>query len=224
MNNMSCFKVAEKFVSINGEGPRAGELAVFLRFCGCNLNCSYCDTRWANIADVKYELASAEELVEYVKSTGVKNVTLTGGEPLLQADIARLIEMLGALGAEVEIETNGSVPLQDIVSLSPRPAVTADYKLPSSGMEKFMLTESFSLLTLRDSVKFVVGNKCDLARAEEIINKYGLTDRCRVYFSPVFGKIEPEEIVEFMKERKLNGVRLQLQLHKIIWNPNMRGV
>ncbi len=221
---MSLYKVAEKFVSINGEGPRAGELAVFLRFCGCNLNCGYCDTRWANTSDVKHELASAEELVAYVKSTGVKNVTLTGGEPLLQADIARLIKLLGASGAEVEIETNGSVPLQNIVSLSPRPAVTADYKLPSSGMEKHMLPENFSYLTLRDAVKFVVGDKRDLLRAEDIINQYGLTDKCRVYFSPVFGKIEPVEITEFMKERKLNGVRLQLQLHKIIWNPDMRGV
>ena len=217
-------KVAEKFISINGEGPRAGELAVFLRFCGCNLNCGYCDTRWANTDDVKYELASVEDLVEYVKSTGVKNVTLTGGEPLLQADIACLIELLGASGAEVEIETNGSVPLKDILSISPRPAVTADYKLPSSGMAKYMLTENFSYLTLRDAVKFVVGDMRDLARAEEIIKVYGLTDRCRVYFSPVFGKINPEEIAEFMKERKLNGVRLQLQLHKIIWKPDKRGV
>ncbi|MCI9517921.1 MAG: putative 7-carboxy-7-deazaguanine synthase QueE [Clostridia bacterium] len=224
MNDMSCFKVAEKFVSLNGEGPRAGELAAFLRFCGCNLNCGYCDTRWANTADVKYELASAEDLVEYVKSTGVKNVTLTGGEPLLQEDIARLIVRLGTSGAKIEIETNGSVPIKDIVSLSPRPAVTADYKLPSSGMEKYMLTENFSYLTLCDAVKFVVGDMRDLARAEEIINEYGLTDRCRVYFSPVFGEIKPEEIAEFMKERKLNGVRLQLQLHKIIWKPDMRGV
>ena len=221
---MSCFKVAEKFVSINGEGPRAGELAVFLRFCGCNLNCGYCDTRWANAVDVKYELASAEELVAYVKSTGVKNVTLTGGEPLLQKDIAYLIELLGASGAEVEIETNGSVPLKNIVSLAPRPAVTADYKLPSSGMEKYMLTENFSYLTLQDAVKFVVGDKRDLARAEEIINEYGLNEKCRVYFSPVFGKINYEEITEFMKERKLNGARLQLQLHKIIWKPDTRGV
>lgn len=221
---MSCFKVAEKFVSINGEGPRAGELAVFLRFCGCNLDCGYCDTRWANTADVKYELVSAEELVEYVKSTGVKNVTLTGGEPLLQANIAHLIKLLGEAGAEVEIETNGSVPLKNIVSLAPRPAVTADYKLPSSGMEKYMLTENFSYLTLQDAVKFVVGDMCDLARAEEIINGYGLKEKCRIYFSPVFGKIKPVEITEFMKERKLNGVRLQLQLHKIIWEPDMRGV
>lgn len=221
---MRCFRVAEKFISINGEGSRAGELAVFLRFCGCNLNCGYCDTRWANTSDVKYELISAEELVAYVKSTGVKNVTITGGEPLLQTDIAYLIELLGESGSEVEIETNGSVPLKNIVSLSPRPAVTADYKLPSSGMEKYMLTENFAYLTLRDAVKFVVGDICDLVRAEEIINVYELTDRCRVYFSPVFGKIKPEEIAEFMKARKLNGVRLQLQLHKIIWDPDMRGV
>ena len=220
---MSC-KVAEKFVSINGEGPRAGELAVFLRFCGCNLNCGYCDTRWANTDDVKYELASAEGLVAYVKARGVKDVTLTGGEPLLQADIAFLIELLGISGVEVEIETNGSVPLKDIVSVSPRPAVTADYKLPSSGMEKYMLTENFSYLTLQDAVKFVVGDMCDLARAEEIINGYGLKEKCRIYFSPVFGKIKPVEITEFMKERKLNGVRLQLQLHKIIWEPDLRGV
>ena len=149
---MRCFRVAEKFISINGEGSRAGELAVFLRFCGCNLNCGYCDTRWANTSDVKYELISAEELVAYVKSTGVKNVTITGGEPLLQTDIAYLIELLGESGFEVEIETNGSVPLKNIVSLSPRPAVTADYKLPSSGMEKYMLTENFAYLTLRDEI------------------------------------------------------------------------
>ena len=92
-SDMRCFRVAEKFISINGEGSRAGELAVFLRFCGCNLNCGYCDTRWANTSDVKYELISAEELVAYVKSTGVKNVTLTGGEPLLQTNIAYLIEI-----------------------------------------------------------------------------------------------------------------------------------
>ncbi len=221
---MHCFKVAEKFVSINGEGQRAGELAVFLRFCSCNLNCSYCDTRWANTTYVKYELATAEELVEYVKSTGVKNVTLTGGEPLLQTDIIRLIVLLEKSGAEVEIETNGSILLKDIVSLSPRPAITADYKLPSSRMETYMLTENFSYLTLCDSVKFVVGDFGDLVRAEEIINKYGLTNICHIYFSPVFGKIKPEEIVKFIKAHKLNGVRLQLQLHKIIWNPDTHGV
>jgi len=165
-----------------------------------------------------------ERLVRVAAGLGISSVRLTGGEPLLQADIAFLIELLGISGVEVEIETNGSVSLEEINSLKPRPSVTADYKLPSSGMEKYMLTENFSYLTLQDAVKFVVGDKCDLLRAEEIINGYELINRCRVYFSPVFGTIKPVEIVEFMKERKLNGVRLQLQLHKIIWNPDMRGV
>lgn len=218
------FQVAEKFVSINGEGVKAGELAVFLRFCKCNLNCGYCDTRWANSPDVIPEILTAEELLDYVKSTGVKNVTLTGGEPLLQKDIARLITLLGENGLEVEIETNGSISLKEFAKIQPRPAFTADYKLPSSGMESHMLTENFSCLSKKDTLKFVVGDKYDLIRAEEIINKYGLTDKCNVYFSPVFGKIEPEEIADFMKERNLNKVRLQLQLHKIIWKPDMRGV
>ena len=218
------YEVAEKFVSINGEGTKAGELAVFIRFCRCNLNCGYCDTCWANAPDVKPEIATAEQLARYVISTGVKNVTLTGGEPLLQKDIARLITLLGESGAEVEIETNGSIPLKEFAKLAPLPAFTADYKLPSSGMEKHMLTENFRCLTKKDTVKFVAGDMPDLTRAEEIIKEYNLTEKCNIYFSPVFGSIQPEQIVEFMKERKLNGVRLQLQLHKIIWKPDMRGV
>ncbi len=221
---MSLFAVAEKFVSINGEGVKAGELAVFLRFCKCNLNCGYCDTRWANSDGVKAEYTTAEELVNYVKSTGVKNVTLTGGEPLLQGDIAYLLTLLGKAGAQAEIETNGSVPIKELAALKARPAFTLDYKLPSSGMESHMLIENFAYLSSYDTVKFVAGDMRDLIRAEEVIKEYGLVEKCRVYISPVFGKIDPEKIVEFMKEKKLNGVRLQLQLHKFIWNPEKRGV
>ena len=222
MNNF--LNVAEKFVSINGEGAKAGELAVFLRFCGCNLNCGYCDTRWANSPEAVPEIQTCEQLVEYVKSTGIKNVTLTGGEPLLQADIAKLIKLLGENGAEVEIETNGSISLEEFAKIKPRPAFTADYKLPSSGMEKHMLTENYRYLTSKDTVKFVVGDMSDLIRAAEVIKEFNLTDKCHVYFSPVFGQINPESIVEFMKEKNLNGVRLQLQLHKYIWKPDERGV
>lgn len=106
---MTQFSLAEAFVSINGEGTRAGELAVFLRFCGCNLACSFCDTTWANQPDVPSKQVTAEELVAYVQKTGVRNVTLTGGEPLLQPGIEILITELCALGYQVEIETNGSV-------------------------------------------------------------------------------------------------------------------
>ena len=221
---MPHFEVAEKFVSINGEGVKAGELAVFLRFCKCNLNCGYCDTKWANSPTVKPQYESAEELVEYVKSTGIKNVTITGGEPLLQADMSKLLTLLAGIGAEVEIETNGSRPIKELAALFPRPAFTLDYKLPSSGTEQFMLTENFEYLAPQDTVKFVAGDMRDLNRAEEVIKKYGLLKKCHVYFSPVFGEMQPQAIVEFMKERELNKVRLQLQMHKIIWKPDQRGV
>ncbi|MCI8388146.1 MAG: putative 7-carboxy-7-deazaguanine synthase QueE [Clostridiales bacterium] len=221
---MSCFSVAEKFVSINGEGVKAGELAVFLRFCGCNLNCSFCDTRWANAADLQGEQLTTAQLVDYVKSTGVKNVTLTGGEPLLQANISELIDELIRYGFEVEIETNGSIPLKDFSSLPNRPSFTMDYKLAGSGMEMFMCVDNFAYLSSDDTIKFVVGDIADLNRAAEIICTYDLTAHCHVYFSPVFGRIKPDTIVDFMKANKLNDVRLQLQLHKYIWDPNERGV
>lgn len=221
---MNQFAIAEKFVSLNGEGTYAGSLAVFLRFHGCNLCCAFCDTQWANAEDTPIEQISTEELVKYVQHTGVQHVTLTGGEPLLQSGIEELITALGALGYQVEAETNGSVPLEKFASLSFRPCFTMDYKLPGSGMEAHMLPENFSLLRSKDSVKFVVGDRNDMERALEVIHQYALPARCTVFFSPVFGKIEPAEIVAFLKEHTLNSVRLQLQLHKYIWDPQQRGV
>lgn len=221
---MYSLSLAEKFVSINGEGRRAGELAVFLRFCGCNLNCSFCDTRWANSDDITAESMTEKQLVDYVLSTGIQNVTLTGGEPLLQKNIADFIAALDAHGLSVEIETNGSIPLQPFAPFPANTSITMDYKLPGSGMEPFMCLENFSYLTKKDTVKFVVGDRTDLEQAAQIICRFDLTSRCCVYFSPVFGKIHPDTIVSFMKERLLNQVRLQLQLHKYIWDPAQRGV
>ena len=218
------FEVVENFVSINGESTHAGELAVFVRFKGCNLHCSYCDTKWANESDVEFKSMSAEEICELVKNTGVKNVTLTGGEPLLQNEIEVLIDRLIAQGNRVEIETNGSVSLEKFALMKNRPVFTMDYKLPSSNMEKYMCMENFSFLNEHDTVKFVSGSMEDLEKAVEIIEKYSLLEKCHVYISPVFDKIEPSEIVDFMIKENLNGVRLQLQMHKFIWEPNRRGV
>lgn len=218
------FPVVEKFVSINGEGPRAGELAAFIRFRRCNLNCSYCDTRWANTGSAPAEMLTASELTEWVNSTGVTNVTLTGGEPLLQQNIGELTDMLISSGHFVEIETNGSVSVAELSARKLRPAFTLDYKLPDSGMEQHMLTENYTYLRECDAVKFVSGSISDLKRAAAVISEYGLTAKCRVYLSPVFGRIEPAEMVEFMKSHGLNGVKLQLQLHKFIWSPDERGV
>ena len=218
------FPVAEFFVSINGEGAHAGELAVFIRFRGCNLRCSYCDTLWACMNDVPVRMISAEELTDMVIKTGVNNVTITGGEPLLQNDLYKLTDMLISCGKRVEIETNGSLSLKELSVREKRPVFTMDYKLPSSNMEKYMCFENFDLLDVHDTVKVVSGSIEDLERAAEIIEKYSLVDRCHVFISPVFGKINPQDIVRFMSENGMNDVRLQLQMHKFIWEPNRRGV
>lgn len=218
-------KVVEKFISINGEGRLCGQLAVFIRFAGCNLNCSYCDTTWANEKDVPYELMSCNDIYKYIKSTGVRNVTLTGGEPLLQEGIIELLEVLSKdKEIHVEIETNGSVLLNKFAAIENAPSFTMDYKLPSSNMEGKMSLENFNYLTKKDTVKFVSGTIEDLEKVKYIINKYNLIDKVSLYISPVFGEIQMEDIVEFMKDNKMNGVNLQVQLHKIIWEPSKKGV
>ena len=110
---METFKVVETFVSINGEGKKAGRLAMFIRLKGCNLNCSYCDTTWANKRNAKCELLTAPQIVERIKEAGVELVTLTGGEPLLDENVSELIgSILMMPKVEIEIETNGSVPIK----------------------------------------------------------------------------------------------------------------
>ena len=218
-------QVVEKFVSINGEGRRCGQLATFIRFAGCNLNCGYCDTAWANDRKVAFDPMTAEEVYAYIKETQVTNVTLTGGEPLLQQDMGELLELLSQdPELYVEIETNGSVLLSKFSDLENPPSFTMDYKLPSSGMERMMALENFDHLTEKDTVKFVSGSMADLEKARELINKYKLTEKTSIFISPVFGDIELESIVDFMKDNQMNGVNMQVQLHKIIWDPNERGV
>lgn len=217
-------RVAETFCSINGEGPRAGELAVFVRFQGCNLQCSYCDTRWANQPDCPAVVRTPEEIAQEIRETGIGNVTLTGGEPLLQPELPRLLELLTRQpGLRVEIETNGSVALAPFCGPD-RPVFTMDYKLPSSLCEEAMCLENFAWLSGEDTVKFVCGSRADLDRAAELIHTHRLCRRCHVYLSPVFGAIDPADMVEYMLAHRLNGVRLQLQMHKFIWDPDQRGV
>ena len=222
---MSKYEVVEKFVSINGEGTKAGQLAVFIRFKGCNLNCKYCDTKWANEQEALSQTMTEEEILEYVLSTGVKNVTLTGGEPLLRNDIEKVITVLAENNLNVEIETNGSIYLDKIRKLNKENVTfTMDYKLSCSGMEQSMNLGNFDILNSNDTVKFVVGNREDLIKTKQIIEKYNLYGKCNIYISPVFGMIEPEEIVNFMKENVMNDVNMQIQLHKIIWSPDKKGV
>lgn len=217
-------KVVEMFASINGEGPCAGELAFFVRFQGCNLRCSYCDTMWANAPDCPYTKQPPEDIVAKILQSGIRNVTLTGGEPLLQPEMPALLALLADHPElRVEVETNGAVDLAPFCKTS-RPVFTMDYKLPSSGWERAMHVENFALLKQEDTVKFVCGSAEDLERAAQVIAEQKLTKRCHVYLSPVFGTIKPAEMVEYMLAQRLNGVRLQLQMHKFIWAPDRRGV
>ena len=225
------YKVSEKFVSINGESRRAGELAVFIRFIGCNLNCTYCDTAWAIPADAPHQEMSRQQIVDYIRESGVDNITLTGGEPLLQPELEELVVDIISLNKRVEIETNGAVSIKafrelaDKLSLRDELSITLDYKCPGSGMEEFMLMENYEYLREYDTVKFVVSDRNDLDKARLVMEKYDLVARgVAVYLSPVFGAIEPREIVEYMIEHKLNGVTHQLQQHKFIWDPDKRGV
>lgn len=221
------YNVIEKFLSIDGEGPTAGEIATFIRFGGCNLNCSWCDTAYSIACNVKGEQLTKEQIYEYIKENGADNVTLTGGEPLIQKEIGQLIYFLAQdKSLLVHIETNGTIPIYNYEKIKGLRNVSfiVDYKLPGSKMENKMHLNNYKAVGSGDVCKFVIGTEEDLKRARDIVYKYRLTERCMVYFSPVMAAVEPVKIVNFMKENKLNKVRLQLQLHKIIWPPDTRGV
>ena len=166
-----------------------------------------------------------EELLEYVKSTGVKRVTLTGGEPLLARDVYDLLQRFALENdISVEIETNGSVDISPFVNINHAPAFTLDYKLAGSGMEDKMLVSNFKYLTAKDTVKFVCSDVAELDRVCQVVDDNHLSEKCTVLISPVFGRIEPADMVDYLIEHKRNDIRLQLQLHKFIWDPNKRGV
>ncbi|MDY6065443.1 MAG: radical SAM protein [Finegoldia sp.] len=208
--------VNEIFYSIDGEGIRAGQLAVFIRLNGCNERCSYCDTSYA----LKFanNMMGICEILDEVSVYSCKNVTLTGGEPLYQENSLGLVKALSDY--EVNIETNGSLDVGDFIL--DNTIITMDIKTPSSNMESLNLYENIKKLRGRDVLKFVVGSKEDMDFTYKIIDAY--KPACHIYLSPVFGQIDPANIVEKMKEYKDDQVKLQLQMHKFIWNPDQRGV
>ena len=204
--------VNEIFDSIDGEGKTAGQLASFIRLCGCNLRCSYCDTTYA------FTEGKDMDVDDIVKQVSYPHVTLTGGEPLCQ-DVHALLAALK--GHSVNIETNGSVDIEPYFKYD-HVWFTVDYKSLSSDMAGRMLESNFEKLRPQDVLKFVVGDEADLRQALGVYQLY--RPKCAVYVGAVFGKIEPRRIVEFMKEHRLTDWHMQLQLHKIIWNPDDRGV
>ena len=221
-------KVVEIFNSIEGEGIRAGLPVTFIRLYGCNLRCSYCDTKYSyNEANEEegiypYTVMTVDEIIETVLRLGCPNVTITGGEPLMHCGIDKLIDALLVLGCEINIETNGTYPVLGKYRDCENIIFTMDYKCPGSGMNDKMERYSFDTLRPNDVLKFVVSDTVDLEKMVEVLDI--LETRPTVFVSPVFEKIDLKTIAAFLLEHRLYSVRMQVQLHKIIWDPEMRGV
>jgi 7-carboxy-7-deazaguanine synthase len=210
-------KVNEIFFSIQGESSYAGLPCVFIRLTGCNLRCRYCDTRYAY--EEGREL-SIPEIMREIEDFPCKLVELTGGEPLLQEDVYPLMEELLAGGYSLLLETNGSV---DIGRVDHRVVKIVDLKCPGSGECERNLMSNLDLLSRKDQLKFVVGNHDDYLWARRIIMEHDLSRRCQLLMGPVFGQVLPLELAGWILDDGLD-VRLQIQLHKCIWDAEARGV
>jgi 7-carboxy-7-deazaguanine synthase len=210
--------INEIYRSIQGESTWAGLPCVFVRLTFCDLRCSYCDTEYAFYEGKKQTLG---EIVSAVEALDCPLVEITGGEPLLQKNVLPLMTMLADDGRTVLLETSGA---HDISGVDPRVHRIMDLKTPGSGEVARNLFSNIDHLRDRDEVKFVIGSREDYEWSREQVRHFGLPARCRaVLFSPIFGRINPQQIVEWMLEDKLD-VRFQLQMHKFIWTPSERGV
>ena len=206
--------VSEIFYSIDGEGVRAGYPSIFIRTVGCNLRCNYCDTTYAFTGG---QIMSIGEVLTAIKQYNCKNVTLTGGEPLLAQDTIELLKQLYKQEYSVIVETNGSV---DIGKAQKYASICMDWKVSSSGASHAMLESNIPKLRECDVLKFVVRSQ-DLQEVEEFLKNHAI--RSAIYISPVFGDIELPEIADFTK-RYGGRIAMQVQLHKVIWSPDKRGV
>ena len=230
-------RISEIFYSIEGEGKRAGEPCVFIRKFLCSISCSYCDSQYACVGDDFKEMSVNEILHEVVKvSMGkTQNVTITGGEPLYTdnphrlcsdylQELERLIKVLHTAGFYINIETNGVHKCPDQFR-EYNLFCTYDYKCPSSGMQYLMYDPNYMDYTSEDCLKFVVGTQEDLKCAKSIYDMLQIPETSPlIYLSPVWdGELSLRDITEFMLEQ-MPKARLNIQLHKLIWDPNMRGV
>ena len=211
-------KVNEIFYSIQGECSYVGRPCVFVRLAGCNLRCSYCDTEYAYNHGEDLEI---DYIINRVASYRCHLVEVTGGEPLIQEETPVFVRRLLETGFEVLVETNGT---RNISRIDDRSVKIMDIKCPSSGEEDKNDLGNLSRLTDNDEIKFVIGTRGDYAFAKnvlDIIEKYASVNT--VHFSPVFQRLEPKVLAKWIMEDHLN-VRLHLQLHKIIWGAQQRGV
>jgi len=210
-------RVSELFYSIQGETSYAGRPCAFVRLAGCNLDCVYCDTRYAREGGTTM---TVDEMVRETTKQQVRLVMVTGGEPLVQNETPELVQRFVAMGHTVLVETNGSL---DIDLLPDKAVRIVDMKCPDSGMSDRMLFSNLDRLRDTDEVKFVISSRQDYLWAKQMATTYSLAGRVTVLFSPVYGMLKPRDLAGWILDDHLECI-LQLQLHKIIWSEKQRGV
>ena len=210
-------KVCEIFTSIQGESSYAGLPCTFVRMTGCNLRCTYCDTTY--VYDEGSEV-SEEEVLKKVRDAGIGLIEITGGEPLLQKEVYHLIRRLIEDGYKVLIETNGSLSIRDI---DKRAVVILDIKTPGSGMYEKMDLSNLDEIKQTDEIKFVITDRMDYDWSKDMIGKYALHQKCHLLMSPAYGSLVPSVLAGWILKDKL-PTRLNLQIHKYIFDPDRRQV
>lgn len=221
---MTTIPICEFFLSIQGEGSYIGRPCTFVRTFGCNLRCVWCDTffSWEK-EDGSRSVMTLDQVRDRIASYGCSIVEFTGGEPLLHAkSLVPLIDRLIKSGYVVLVETNGS---QDISVLPPATHVVMDMKCPGSGMNDKMMFENFEFLKLTDDLKFVLSGRDDYLYAMELILEHNLQDKVNCILSPVSSSCAPADLAEWLVEDTVKlgpKVFMQVQLHKILWDPNER--
>jgi 7-carboxy-7-deazaguanine synthase len=203
-------KITEIFYSLQGEADSVGQPTVFVRLTGCPLRCNYCDTAYAFTGG---QWMSLEAVVARVGELALRHVCVTGGEPLAQKACLPLLTHLCDAGYSVSLETSGALSLEGV---DPRVTKVVDVKTPASGESQRNLYEELAHLLPHDQIKFVICDRADYDWSRDCIERLGLAGKANVLFSPSAGQLAPRELAEWILADRL-PVRLQLQLHKLLW-------
>jgi len=210
-------KINEIYFSVQGESSFSGLPCIFIRLTYCNLRCTYCDSEYSFYDGKKMKI---DEILEEIKKYSCNLVEVTGGEPLLQKNCINLLNELIKNKYDVLLETSGSLSISDV----PNKVINIiDFKCPSSKMDNKNMWDNINYLKKNDEIKFVIGNRIDYEWTKQKIEEFKLNKICDILISPVYGEIEPKEIVKWILEDNLK-VRFQIQMHKEIWSADKKGV